>query len=575
MATIASPTPCTSNTGCPPNGFCDFIYGTSVGGYCMLTTDNTENECNAIDGALINKTCVCPTDMLFDVTANSCLPAPCTAISPCGYYFEACSDYGPCFKNTCSTTGVSATLDPVCNIVSPFEGTTCPDMPYGTQTSAEFVGIETPKLSASDVPNVAVLTFTPLGGVPMAYTLTPSEFLGTVLVGSYYDTNNNNAVQPVTCNYDPTLNVGKNTGGNTCYLNALASTADANGCATTTTSVFLDSVGTKYTLLEFYTTRESTKQYYAGTNFGNDPGQTNLFVMFANADNVNWLRPQQCPYDSGDPTNPCTLMGAGMRCVPGTTPTMVSNCQGVSEVCGPNGWSRIDAILPPGYELGSMDPADANTEGVKINGSNVLSNGVNGAPIYYSVWGCSAEPVSAAAAISGSICPTGFEDKIIYDSVKLNWVGACTRVPEFNNLNDPTGSQNSLVYNFCNNSLLGSPPYRQDVCSNDTDMCWSSSCSMHQGSLFTPDSILAEDTIGYIPLGYAYPSVKTNQSDITGYPFVGYTVCTTADSNSKGCSQDLQRDWGAWADYYVTGCEGSGADPDPKCNKTWTPVTNH
>lgn len=502
---ITKGTPCSSTNPCTTGYFCD------PANFCMLTVDKF--SCPYVGGAVdACGNCICPPDMVFDITANSCLPASCSIPSPCGYFFMACPYGGYCANNICVDPSVAVTMDPICNQPTVAPTNTC--MSYFSGVGAEDYDspkINTPTFGASaTVGSTATLTV-----AGDTFPLNPINFLNTVFSYQTDETGANN----ITCGLDPELNVPlseKGSGGE-CYFNHLSKDTSSSP------TQFLPGVGSGSAdgVIQFITTDDTESLHYAGTNFGNYPRQTNLFVMFANPDNVSWLTPNQCPYllsDMRGGGGACFEMGAGMRCVPGTVPVRVSNCVGTGPQCDPSGsgWHTISDVLP----------------------SNAITS--EGAPSFFSVWACSAEAANIGLQTDGTSCPTGFEENIIYDNTSKSYKGTCVRTPPFQSP-DPTGSNPGLAYNYCSSSDAGKNSGRNSSCPSEGDMCWESTC----GTDYT-FFINETDTIPYIPLGFGYLSKSTMDDGV-----VGYRVCS-ADGpggldgqDGKGCMSDLQTTWSA------------------------------
>lgn len=534
---------CVSNTSCNTGYYCD------KSNHCMINA--TPYACTQKGGIYSesDSVCSCAPDSIFDMTANACLRGPCQLSLP-GYYFTACPGAGSCINNSvCINPNVtSGGWNAVCNepIAAPgqtinncmsfFEGA-----PQGFSSEEYSVADPPPQLLAQ----IKIGTTTPV-------TLTSDILLSHIL---------NNGGATDLCTIDPALNVASDgvATGRKCYYNSLQIDGDA---ALTSTPPLITSVGTTAVtggangILEFYSDTDAGA-LFAGTNIGNFPGQSNLFVMFANAENSEWLTPNHCPFNSDDQYSACYTMGAGMRCEPGTSPIMVSQCTSPHDtVCTTSGWHDMSTFLPCGA---------------------ALVPSTTGSPTKFSIWGCSADAANVASKTGGTYCPTGFEEGIIYDTGTGTYVGTCVRVPQY--VNTPGSSDSDgLAANYCNSSeervgaCQTNPNNWDDSASTAGEgfMCWGTYC-------YGPNGMVALDNVPYIPLNYGYQNFTGTGTDMT----VTYKICSSPDGTTNptkygdiypGCSKDLQKDWyatcGDASTYY--GCwHGDGNDA------VWLPSTTH
>jgi hypothetical protein len=393
-------------------------------------------------------------------------------------------------------------MDPICNQPTIAPTNTCMSYFSGGVGAEDYDTLKVNYGATLGAASTATLT---VAGTTLP--LNSINFLNTVL--DFTTTGSNNS----TCQLDPELNVplGGSGSGGECYLNHLSKDTSPSPAP------FMPGIGNGSAsgVIQFDVSDSVPGTlHYAGTNFGNYPRQTNLFVMFANSDNASWLTPNQCPYSLSDLSGgPCVEMGAGMRCVPGTTPMRVSNCVGDGPQCDPSGsgWHTISEVLP----------SNASTS--------------DGAPSLFSVWACSAESATIGLQTDGTSCPTGFEENIIFDNTSNTFKGTCVRTPPFQS---PMGSNPGLAYNYCSSEDAGKNSIRNSSCPLESDMCWESEC----GTDYT-FFINEKDTIPYIPLGFGYLSKSTMDDGI-----VGYRVCSSkyADApGGAGCISDLQSTWSA------------------------------
>lgn len=494
-------------------------------GFC---TNNATTEKGCVLGGGYfdnNRTCICAADFVWSENDKQCMPAYCDGTAAPGYYHTWCPTSEACINNVCIDPKVNVHWDNTCNSPTIWPpGRNCMTAyDSGCYPNSGSVSVEKEpdiktSLRAAPIATPGVLVLDNGDQVQ----LTPLNLLNNML------TWDNSKGANVTCNEDPTLNMSTTVGtGMSCYHNTLINDADE-----TTPQEFLTGIGSTPCgggpngIIEFYTSDSNSNMYYAGTNVGNFPRQSELFIMFANAENVSWITPNVCSMDAGDTYSPCAVMGGGMRCVPGTTPIMVSNCDSPDPLICTDKWYNIAHF---------------------VNGAT-LQPSSNGSPTLFSVWQCSAESATAAMTAGGTACPPGFVEGIIYDENAHKYSGTCVRAQQYNN----GGSKNGLAWNYCNHYETrdgGCQTVGSDSCnasSGEGAMCWETVCEGSEG-------MVANDIIPYIPVGYAYIT-----SDV-GNP---YKVCSESDNVfvdvnnksylSKGCT-DIQRTWHACCDGYKTG----------------------
>ena len=527
MTTIfvgANGTACSANTQCNTSiSVCD-----TNSGFCTNKATNIR-DCVAGGGYIDDNDykCICAADFVWSEKDQQCMPAYCDGTAAQGYYHTWCPGNGACINNVCIDPTATVHWDNTCNSPTSFVGLNCMTAydsgcyPNSSSVSVEKEPDIKTSLRAAPIATPGVLVLANGDQVQ----LTPLNLLNNMLPWD----NDNGA--NVTCNGDPTLNMSTTVEtGMLCYHNTLINDADE-----TTPQEFLTGIGSTPCggggpngIIEFYTSDSTSNMYYAGTNVGNFPRQSELFIMFANAENVLWITPNVCSMDAGDTYSPCAVMGGGMRCVPGTTPTMVSRCDSHDSLICNNKWHDIAHF---------------------VNGDlATLQSSSNGSPTLFSVWQCSAESATAAMTAGGTSCPPGFVEGIIYDENLKKYSGTCVRAQQYNN----GGSANGLAWNYCNHSGTrdgGCQTVGSDSCnasSGEGAMCWETDCYKSEG-------MVAKDIIPYIPIGYAYIT-----SD-TGNP---YKVCSKSDNVfvevnnksylSEGCT-DIQRTWHACCDGYKTG----------------------
>lgn len=236
---------------------------------------------------------------------------------------------------------------------------------------------------------------------------------------------------------------------------------------------------------------------YVGTNFGNYNNQTELQVLFASESDKDHMSPYACapPNSISDPY--CTGRGSGAQCYPGLTPVMVSN-----------GWTETASI-------GSLNPDPVNQK-------------------YYSVWGCSANPM----------CPEGYVQQT--NMVNGQWTYGCTRVPP-----PPVANDDLCKYRAV---PAGCEVDTSNVCNDQfSDLGYDITCCA--GSLPTTcNSSRATDSFSKIYPGMMY--LASNGTTSGGYNKTKWEMC----SDPNGCDPSNRvKVWTRWHDDEIT---------------TWTPGTS-